>query len=136
MDKIMEKSLGSTAISNEPLLFPWWRVWGEDSSMRRAVLCRGHTGSLVDRDVQREVGAGGSKPYRKPIPIRRKIRAWTRVIAERMARTLTKGIPDKSYEIDDLVKGDKVREDGKIIYRIRGHGKKNRNFLVGAWGKN
>lgn len=72
----------------------------------------------------------------KPIPKRRKMRAWTRVITERMVRTYMKGIPDRSYEIDDLIKGDKVRKDRKIIYRIRGHGKKNRNFLVGAWGKN
>lgn len=64
--------------------------------MRRAVLCKDHTASLVDKDVQREAGAGGSKPYRKPIPMRRKMRAWTRVITERMVRTRTKGIPDRS----------------------------------------
>lgn len=30
--------------------------------MRRAELCKDHTGSLVDKDVQQEVGAGGNKP--------------------------------------------------------------------------
>lgn len=64
------------------------------------------------------------------------MRAWIRVITERMVRSYKKGIPEGSYEIDDLIKGDKVRKDGKIVYRIRGQGKKNMNFLVGAWGKN
>lgn len=48
----------------------------------------------------------------------------------------TKGTPDRSYEVDDLTKGDKVKEDGNFIYGIREHGKKNRKFLVKVWKEN
>lgn len=78
MNIIMEKqSLGSTAISNGTFAVSLVEGLGGGQYHEEGVLCKDNTGSLVDKDVQREVGAGGSKPYRKPVPMRRKMRAWT-----------------------------------------------------------
>lgn len=49
-------------------------------------------------------------------------------------RTHWEGTPGGS-EVDDLIKADKVKEDDNSMYRIRRHGRKNRNFLEGLRGK-
>lgn len=102
--------------------------------MRIAVVCKDHIAGLVQVDVQREVGAGGRKPYQAVNTQEGKDEAWSSI--EGMVKAHTKGTPgtpDRSYEVDDLIKGDKVKEDGNFIYGIRGHGKKKRKFLVRAW---
>lgn len=60
-------------------------------------------------------------PIRKLVPMRGNMRAWTRAATEKMVRTHTKRTPQRSYEVDGLIKRDKVKEDGNSIYRISGH---------------